>query len=315
MSSPPLTVEVTRGQEVESRHLVDAVVVDADGVVESWGDADRQVMPRSASKPIQALPAVESGAAAGFELDQVELALACASHNGEEAQVDRVMAWLNRLDLSADDLECGKQPPIHQPSLVELIASGQRPGAQHNNCSGKHAGFLTVCRHLDLPTAGYITPDHPLQADHVTRRMAEVCEVDLSGQVPGADGCGIPVWHIPMTNLAAGWARLLTLNSGMTLLEAMMAEPYFVAGTDRSSTELMGRTLRPAAIKGGAEGVYCGVVIDDGYGIALKVRDGAGRAADIAMEHILDRLGVVEAQTDRLTNWAGTEVGVVRIGS
>ena len=310
MARAPLTVDVLRGREVESRHLVDAVIVDADGsVVDAWGDTDRLVMPRSAAKPIQALPLVESGAAAHFQLDDIELALACASHNGEEAQVDRVVAWLNRVGSTPADLECGPQMPSFEPAAVTLMTSGRKPGPEHNNCSGKHSGFLTLCLYFELPTEGYIGPDHPLQANHVTPALSEICAVDLVGQAPGIDGCGIPVWNVPMTNLAMGWARLTKPGAGRKLLEAMMAEPYFVAGTDRSSTDIMSKTVRPAAVKGGAEGVFCGAVIDDGIGIALKVRDGAGRAAGVAIEHILDTLGVVTEGAHRLTNWAGTEVG------
>ena len=314
MTRSPLTIDVLRGREVESRHVVDAVIVDADGtVIDGWGDVDRLVMPRSAAKPIQALPLVETGAAAAFELDDVELALACASHNGEEAHVDRVLAWLHRLGLSTDDLECGDQAPIHQPSLIELVALGNRPGPEHNNCSGKHSGFLSVCRHVGIPTAGYINPQHPLQTEYITPALSEVCGIDLEGQIPAIDGCGIPVWQIPMTNLATGWARLTKSSAGSRLLGAMMAEPFFVAGTDRSSTSIMTDPLRSVGVKGGAEGVFCGVVIEDRLGIALKVRDGAGRAADAAMHHILDKLDVVEPESHRLTNWAGTEVGSVRV--
>jgi L-asparaginase II len=316
MSHDVLTVDILRGLDVESRHLVDAVVVDVDGtVVETWGDRDRLIMPRSTAKPIQALPLIETGASAAFELDEAELALACASHNGEKAQVDKVLAWLHRLELSVDHLECGDQPPILEEALIDLIANGGRPGPEHNNCSGKHTGFLTVCRHLDLPTAGYIEPSHPLQTGHITPALSQACRVDLSRQQPSIDGCGIPVWRIPLVNLAAGWARLTRPGAGSKLLAAMMAEPFFVAGTDRSSTVLMTDPLRPIAVKGGAEGVFCGAVIDDGLGITLKVRDGAGRAADVAMTHILTRLGAVTERSYPLTNWAGTEVGSMRVAA
>ncbi|MDH5519975.1 MAG: asparaginase, partial [Acidimicrobiia bacterium] len=152
----PLLVEVSRGGRVESRHEVDAVVVDRHGsIVESWGEAERPVMPRSSAKPLQAIPLITSGAAAAFGVDDAELALACASHNGERDHVDRVLAWLDRLSLGADDLECGTQYPVHEPAFVDLVASGGEAGPEHNNCSGKHTGFLSICRHLDLPTAGY----------------------------------------------------------------------------------------------------------------------------------------------------------------
>ncbi len=170
--------------------------------------------------------------------------MACASHNGEWAQVDRVAAWLHRIGLDEGDLECGPQGPSHEPAFVELIRSGGAPGPEHNNCSGKHAGFLTVCRHLDLPTAGYIGPDHPLQRDHVTPALSQMCGTDVSGQFPAVDGCGIPVWQIPLAGLARGWGRLADRGAGRTLLAAMVAEPYFVAGSERSCTRDPARQTR-----------------------------------------------------------------------
>ncbi len=314
MLATPLVINVLRGDDIESRHEVDVVVVDRHGsVVEAWGEGERLVMPRSSAKPIQASALIATGAAAAFEVDQIELALACASHNGEEAQVERVLAWLNRIGLGPEDLECGQQYPGYQPAMVELVASGRPVGPEHNNCSGKHAGFLSVCRHEDLPTAGYIDPGHPLQRDHVTPVMEEICRFDSGDQTPSIDGCGIPVWQMPLVNLARGWAGLTEAGPGRQLLEAMMAAPYFVAGTERASTRFMTDPLRPVAAKVGAEGVYCAALPDDGVAVAMKARDGAARAAEVAMEHVLVGLGAVEATAHLLHNWAGTVVGSVAV--
>ncbi len=310
----PLVVNVTRGPEVESRHEVDAVIVDGDGnVVESWGDADRSVMPRSSAKPIQAVPLITTGAAAAFDVDEVELALACASHNGESGHVERVLAWLERLSFGPEVLECGSQNPVFEPALIELVSSGGDAGAEHNNCSGKHTGFLTVCRHIDLPAEGYLQPDHPLQRDHITPALEHYCRFDSSAQVPSIDGCGIPVWQVPLVDLARGWSRLAASDPGATLLSAMRSEPWYVAGTDRSSTRFMTDPLKPVAVKAGAEGVYCGVLPEEGVALAVKVRDGAFRAADVAMEHLLVGLGVVASTEHTLSNWAGTSVGTVEV--
>ncbi len=270
-------------------------------------------MPRSSAKPIQAIPLIASGAAAAFDVDDAELALACASHNGEQGHVDRVLDWLRRLSLSAADLECGPQHPVFEPAFVELVAAGRPAGNEHNNCSGKHTGFLTVCRHLDLPTATYIRPDHPIQRDHVTPAMEALCRFDASAQQPAIDGCGIPVWEIPLVDLARGWARLTDPGPGSTLLNAMIAEPWYVAGSDRSSTRFMTDARTPVAAKAGAEGVYCAALLDDGTAIALKVRDGAARAADAAMEHILAGLGAIDAVHHPLHNRAGTVVGSIGV--
>ncbi len=317
-----MIVEVRRGGLVESRHEVDAVVVSLDGpdgsvdVVEAHGDADRLVMPRSAIKPIQAVPLVRSGAFDAFDLEQADLALACASHNGEAAHVERVAGWLERLGLSAANLECGPEWPIFQPASDVLKAAGIDRGPQHNNCSGKHSGFLTVCTHLGLDPEGYINPDHRLQRDHVTAAIEEFCRFNLTDQTPVVDGCGIPVWSIPLSSLAAGWSRLAASVEGSRIVGAMMAEPFFVAGTGRGCTQFMSDALKPLAVKVGAEGVYCGVVAvsdnDDSaryLGIALKVRDGARRAAEVAMASILERYGALPRREWPLHNHAGRLVG------
>lgn len=290
------------------------VVVDRRGsIVESWGESNRPVMPRSSAKPLQAVPLITSGAAAAFGVDNTELALACASHNGEPGHVDKVVAWLDRLSLGVDDLECGPQYPVYEPACIELVRSGGKAGPEHNNCSGKHTGFLSVCRQLDLPTGGYIDPDHPLQRDHVTPAMEELCGFDAAAQTPSIDGCGIPVWEIPLVDLARGWSRLADHGPGSILLQAMMAEPWFVAGSERSSTRFMTDARRPVAAKAGAEGVYCAAVLDDGAAIALKVRDGAARAAAAAMEHVLAGLGAVAAIEHPLHNRAGTVIGSIEV--
>ncbi len=317
-----MIVEVHRGDIVESRHEVDAVVVSVSGpeatadVVQAYGDSNRSVMPRSAIKPIQALPLVRSGAADALNLDQADLALACASHNGEQAHVERVTAWLDRLRLSPADLECGSQWPVFEWARDQLVAAGVDRGPQHNNCSGKHTGFLSVCTHLGLKPQGYIAPDHPLQRDHISAAIEELCQISLGGQTPTVDGCGIPVWSIPLESLAAGWGRLAALEDGRRIIDSMMAEPFYVAGTERACTEFMSDALKPLAVKVGAEGVYCAVIPAEKsgahqIGIALKVRDGAFRAAEVAMAALLERSGVLPHREWPLHNHAGRLVGEV----
>src|SRR5579864_5963971 len=161
---PPVLVEVIRGASVESRHRGVVAIADAAGkIVRSLGDVDRLVYPRSSLKPIQALPLVETGAADGFALGHEELALACASHRGEPMHVERVAAWLAKVGLGAADLECGAHPPRDEPTYHAMLRAGATPSPLHNNCSGKHAGFLTTARWLGEPTRGYIERDHPVQ--------------------------------------------------------------------------------------------------------------------------------------------------------
>jgi L-asparaginase II len=282
-------------------------------VVSYRGEPGRAVLPRSAIKPIQSLPLLTTGAAAAAGLDDRHLALACASHTGEPAHVAIVSEWLDRLGLPVDALECGVHPPTDRRAADRLVAEDRRPDPRHNNCSGKHCGFLTVCAHLGIDPTGYVGPDHPLQRDHVTPALGARCEVDLAGEVPGVDGCGIPVWPLPLDHLARGWRRLADDHDGARLLDAMVAHPHLVAGTDRADTRLIGEGGGRIVVKSGAEGVVCGVDRVAGVAFALKVRDGAARAATVATEWLLAHSGALEPRPVVLRNWAGTVVGEVRV--
>ena len=328
-SSNPILVETIRGEMVESRHTGAAAVVDAAGrVVRSWGDIDRPVFARSAIKPLQALPLVETGAADRFGLGDAEIALACASHRGEPIHVDSVRRWLARLDLGPQDLECGSHAPGNAAAAEALIRAGEAPSAVHNNCSGKHSGFLTTARHRGEPTRGYIAADHPVQL-----RLRTVLEamsgLDLARAPRSIDGCGIPVIGIPLRGMARAMARLadpkgLTPEraaAGKRILDAMAAAPLMVSGTGGFATVVMTVAGASVRLKPGAEGVYCAVLPSLGYGIALKIDDGAGRAAEVAAGAILERLGAfTSAQREKLApqlmpvlkNVAGREVGAIR---
>ena len=204
----PVFVEVTRGDMVESRHRGAAAVVDADGsVVHAWGDVEGPVFSRSAIKPLQALPLVETGAAGRFAVSDVEIALACGSHGGAPEHVRPVAAWLERIGLAPGDLECGTHPPTDQEAAGALVRAGEDPSPLHNNCSGKHAGFLTTAVHLGEATAGYVRPDHPVQK-RIERVLADLGGVALEGAARGTDGCGIPVIAMPLTAIARAMARL-----------------------------------------------------------------------------------------------------------
>ncbi len=316
----PLIVEVTRGDRIESRHEVDAVVVDSLGrLVESWGEPHRAVLPRSALKPIQALPLVDTGASDAFGLTDTELALACASHQGERRHEEVVTAWLSRLPGGTNSLACGAHPPLSEEAGQALAASGRPPTAVHNNCSGKHAGFLTVIAHLGFEVDGYLDPEHPLHVDHVTPAIERTCGVDLGAGRPAIDGCGIPVWSVALDRLANGWTNLGESTAGSSahrLLSAMRAEPFMVAGTGRACTRLIGTATGGTVAKAGAEGVFCAVVPDEHIGLALKARDGGARAAEAAATWLLAHLGHLDAEPSQmLVNRAGRPVGEVRVAS
>ena len=316
----PLIVEVTRGDRIESRHEVDAVVVDSLGrLVGSWGEPHRAVLPRSALKPIQAIPLVDTGASDAFGLKDTELALACASHQGERRHEEVVTAWLSRLPGGTNSLACGAHPPLSEEAGQALAASGRPPTAVHNNCSGKHAGFLTVIAHLGFEVDGYLDPEHPLHVDHVTPAIERTCGVDLGAGRPASDGCGIPVWSVALDRLANGWANLGESTAGSSahrLLSAMRAEPFMVAGTGRACTRLIGTATGGTVAKAGAEGVFCAVVPDEHIGLALKARDGGARAAEAAATWLLAHLGHLDAEPSQmLVNRAGRPVGEVRVAS
>ena len=311
----PLVVEVTRGASIESVHLVDVALVDNTGnLVEGWGESSRPTLPRSALKPIQATPLITEGVADSESLTVQQLAVACSSHNGEAGHVEVVDRWLETLGFSHNVLECGAHVPANPQAARDLMLSGIQPDSRHNNCSGKHTGFVCLSKHFDLDVSGYIAPDHPVMKSFVTPAIEDFCRIDLSDQVPGVDGCGVPVWSIPLSHLAGGWSQLRARGSGQRLLQAMADEPFLVAGTDRACTRLMEAASGDAAVKTGAEGVFCGVDLREGFAFALKVRDGQARAAEVAAEWLLDRLGCVEfAAPQTLKNWAGTSVGEIRV--
>jgi L-asparaginase II len=325
----PILVEVLRGEMVESRHCGAYAVVDASGrVVLAQGDIEHPVYPRSAIKPLQALPLLETGAADHYGLGVKEIALACASHNGTAPVVEAVAAWLERIGLKPADLECGADPPIDQAAAQALVRAGQPFSALHNNCSGKHAGFLTAAHFCGEPTRGYIGAEHPVQR-RVQAVLSSLTGLDLAHAPHGTDGCGIPVIGIPLKAMARAMARLADpaglpaerAAAAGRILEAMAAEYLIVAGASRFTREVMRVGSATVRLKPGAEGVACAALPQHGLGIALKMSDGAGRAADVAMGAVLVRLGMLDAEQAAaieavlrppLKNVAGRTVGEVR---
>ena len=315
MKADPLCIELTRGESIESIHFVDVAVVDSSGKeMVSFGDTDKPVLPRSAIKPIQALPLLETGAAEKFHLHEIEIALACSSHSGEKLHVEAIENWLSKIGCRPEDLQCGRHDPMNFNLVLDEIHSERTPRVTANNCSGKHTGFLTVMRHLEIDHQNYLDPLHPLHADYVTPTLSEICHVDLSKQQPGIDGCGIPVWAVPINGLARGWAELNHQPSAPSLFEAMKNQAFSVAGTDRICTEIISSTKGKAIVKTGAEGVFCAAIPEEQIGVALKVRDGASRAAAAALKWILGEHGVVDKKvSEPLTNHVGKHIGEIRV--
>lgn len=303
MSRESVVIEVTRGPVVESRHEGIAAVMKADGtVVASWGDIDQPILPRSANKPIQAMAFVESGAVERFGLGDEHISLSCASHYGEKRHVETVQAWLKRIGLGEDDLECGTHAPRLQGSIEELARQGRLPTAAFNNCSGKHSGMLTTAVHYGEPTKGYIKYDHPVQR-RLRAVMTDLCGADADAFAHGTDGCGIPTLATPLRRLAQAMASMADpsrlsarhADAAGRIRAAMNAEPFMMAGTGSFGTRINAALPGIAQVKGGAEGMFCAMLPTLGLGIALKMWDGAARASEIAMAALLGHLGVLPA--------------------
>lgn len=296
--SNPVLVEVTRGALVESWHRGAISIVDAAGkAVCQVGDTSARVFPRSAIKALQALPLVESGAADALDFDDAELALACASHNGEDIHVNAARVMLMKAGLSEGALECGPQWPRRMEDTAKIVRADEQPCALHNNCSGKHAGFLGLARVMGVPTAGYIQPEHPVQRE-VRHVMEQLTGDTLIPDLCGSDGCSIPTYASPLESFARAFAMFGT-GEGLDRERAKAAErlyracgtaPYMVAGTDRFCTDVMQVFDGRVFVKTGAEGVFCAAVPERGLGIALKCDDGATRAAETMTAAVLECL-------------------------
>jgi L-asparaginase II len=325
----PVVVEVTRGALVESAHRGAGAVVDADGrVVMAFGDTDRAVYPRSAIKALQALPLVESGAADRLGLSDKEIALACASHSGGEDHVATARAMLAKAGRDERALECGAHWPLGEDEARALARSGRTPTAVHNNCSGKHAGFVCLSCAMGVDPKGYVAPDHPVQRE-VAASIEAMTGARLSEDMRGVDGCAIPTYAVPLLALARGFARLGT-GPGLSpergkaaarIRAAVAAHPVTVAGRGRFDTDVMSLLGAHVFIKSGAEGVACAALPQAGLGLAVKVDDGAGRAAQVMLAALIRRFGDLDDErtarlarfvSPQLLNWNGAEVGLLR---
>lgn len=302
--SDPVLIEVTRGDFVESRHRGAVAILDFDGkAVLELGDVDQLVFPRSAVKSIQALPLIETGAADALGFDDADLALACASHVGEPAHVERAAAMLAKAGLDESALECGSHWPSDHASEIALARAGGSPSQLHNNCSGKHSGFLGVCVHCGLDHRGYVGFGHPFQ-QMIRETMNDVTGVAHDEGNAAIDGCAIPTYAVPLSSLAAAFSRMgggkgLAADraaAATRLMTAAMRHPFYVSGTGRPDTLLMEAAPGRIFVKGGAEGVFCAVLPERGLAVAVKCNDGAGRAADTIGANILARLFADEAE-------------------
>jgi L-asparaginase II len=331
MASVPM-IEVWRGGLLEGVHQGHAVIWGEGGIEAAWGDPDRVIFPRSSCKMVQALPLIESGAADAAGLTTEHLALACASHVGAAMHTTRVAAWLEHIGLGEPDLRCGAHMPTDKAAADALTCTHEKPCQLHNNCSGKHAGFLTVTKHLKAGPE-YVELDHPLQRA-IRAATEEVAQEAVAGY--GIDGCSAPNFAISVTALARSMATFAMANpegsarerAMARLWRAMARHPELVAGEGRyraepgegegkACTALMRAMGGKVAVKTGAEAVYVAILPEQRKGIALKIEDGGTRASEAAITSLLVRLGALEAGhpvvakylTGKQKNWRGFETG------
>ncbi|SNY92740.1 asparaginase [Cohaesibacter sp. ES.047] len=327
-------VEVTRGMRVESWHLgAIAVVDDAGNLVASIGDIESPVFGRSAIKGLQALPFVESGAVEAFKLDDKAISVACASHNGEPVHVETVKAMLAACGLDEGALECGAQMPELKEDQARLHKAGLEPSPLHNNCSGKHAGFLCFAQAAGFDPAGYVGYEHPVQRE-VRAVYEQMTGWPLGGEsghdLCGIDGCSIPTYATPLQNMAHAFARFGTGNgldakraeAASRLRKAVAAEPYMVAGKKRFCTSIMEIFGERAFVKTGAEGVFCASLPEQGLGVAIKCWDGASRASEVMMAAVIDAflpmsegeaVAMEDLRAPKLKNRKGLHVGDIKL--
>lgn len=325
----PLSIEVTRGDMVESLHQIDAAVVDWRGnLVKGWGNVHKVVYARSSLKPLQAIPMVESGAAAHYALSDKEIALACASHEGEDIHVEAVSGWLQKIGCQESDLACGVHAPYYPAAAEKLIRENRKPTPLHNNCSGKHTGFLSTARFYQENLKGYVEYTHPVQ-QRIVAVLEEMTGISLKNAPKGIDGCGIPVIGIPLLETAYAMARMANpvdllparQEAIRKIIHAIKLNPLMIGGHGRFCSILTEQLQERGFAKVGAEGVYIAVLPQKGLGVALKVADGAIRGAEMALIKILLELQVLNEKDKQpldkflhpiIKNRAGLKVGEIR---
>lgn len=339
-----IVVEQTRGPLVECIFRGDAAVVDATGkLLFQVGDAAKVTFWRSSAKPIQAMPIITSGAAEAFGFTPAHLALFCASHNGEPVHTGGVLDAIQRAGLSTDLLQCGAHAPFDRASTDALAQAGQEPGVIHNNCSGKHTGMLAIAKQLGLPMDDYLNPASAVQ-QVILETVASVVGLPKEQIAIGTDGCGVPVFGLPLTNMAYAFARLAApaympegqAGAGQAFRDAMLQFPYHVAGRKRICTDLMKLPGGRFVAKSGAEGVYCVGVLPEavagspalqaagaagGIGIAVKAEDGNATVRHQMVVEIMRQLGLLTESDLAAMSWyrssiiknhAGKVVGEMR---
>lgn len=309
-----LLVEIRRGSYLESLHRVWACVARPDGeILHAVGDTQRLFPIRSLAKPFIAMELVRTGAADAFGLSDVELALASGSHDGEERHIAAVRAFLAKAELTADALLCG--PAKEGRAIVGPPIA--------NNCSGKHAGVLLLCRHLGLSVEDYIAMEHPVQ-QHLRPALLDAFDVRAVDAPPAIDGCGMPIFGVPLRDIAVAYARFGSSRdaAAVRIRAAMAAEPGYLGGWNGNfDTAVISWSGGAVLGKIGAEGLHADLIIGHGLGIAIKILDGNSRALPPVLALLLERVKsnaiprarLAELEESALFNPAGRRVGTITL--
>lgn len=300
-----ILLQYTRAGRVESIHRGDMVAVDTKGkIIDSVGDPYKPMFWRSAAKPFQALPFVMRGGLEKFQISQEELALMVSSHSGEALHVDLVKKIFSKIQLDVSALDCGPARPMSSKAAKLLLQNNEKPQPVHNACSGKHSGMLALCQMLGIDVAGYTKPEHEVQK-LMHASVASSAKFAAEKLEIGIDGCGVPVFYLPLYNMSLAYARLARPEIGdwgdyeaaaRQIRDAMIAHPIVLSGTGRIDAVVSEITKGRILAKIGAEAVYCLASLEDGIGITFKIEDGSYRAITPAVIGVLKRLDLVTKQ-------------------
>ncbi|KPJ58875.1 MAG: hypothetical protein AMJ42_02500 [Deltaproteobacteria bacterium DG_8] len=301
-----ILVKVTRGNHIESIHRGHIVVIDSKGdMVYLIGDPDFKICLRSCAKPLQALPIISTGAADKFSFTPAELAIMSGSLNGQDFQINVIKSILNKIGLDEHFLQCGVHRPSHRATAKRLQEEGKKPSALHNNCAGKHIAMLTLCVYHGWPLDNYTSKEHPVQ-QLILKTVSSMTEVPVKEIGIGIDGCGVPVFFLPLKNLARSYAQLTSTSDQAIhrLMEALLSHPEMIAGDERICTDIMRVLGKRVFAKTGAEGGYAMSLMREGWGVAIKIEDGNNRAMHPVIIETLRQLKIVtRKEEDKLQSY------------
>lgn len=304
MQHAQIMVRVYRGDMVESIHRGHVAVVNSQGhLLASLGNPNTYIYARSAAKPLQTIPVIEAGAPAKYGFREDEIAVMCASHNGEEEHTRTVHSILEKIGRTTTDLTCGIHEPYHKATAQEMKAHNIQPTPLHNNCSGKHSGMLALACARDYRSEDYSSVEHPVQKE-MLRSVAEMSQTPIDEVRLGVDGCGVPVFGLPLDRLARAFARLgdpadlspRRREACQLIIRSLRAHPQMIAGHDRFDTQLIEATSGQIIGKMGAEAVFALTVPERSLGIAMKIEDGSLRGLYPAILEVLRQLELVTSE-------------------